>query len=75
MITTKLALTSTPQLIVVPETGARIQSQGGLEFKWQAVTAIPTDLTFWVKDTDVWIGNAGNIYVWGFAGQSVTVTK
>ena len=76
MITTKLALTNTPQLIVVPETGARIQSEGGLPFKWQAGSTAPTDLSFCVKDNDVWIGNATNIYVWnGATGQTITVTK
>lgn len=76
MITTKLTLTDTPQLIVIPETGARIQSEGGLNFKWQAGSTIPTDLSFCVKDNDVWISNATNIYVWSdVIGQTITVTK
>ena len=55
MITTDVTLTGTPQAINVPDTGARIQSIGGLYFKWVASDQTPIDLTIHVKDNDVWI--------------------
>ena len=76
MITTDVTLTGTPQAITVPDTGARLQSVGGLNFYWRASAAAPTDLSRPVKDNDVFIGIAGSIYVWGSTqGQVITVTK
>ena len=75
MITTEVALTGTPQAINVPDTGARIQSIGGLYFKWVASDQAPIDLTIYVKDNDVWINQLSTIYVWGINGQAITVTK
>ena len=75
MQTTEVVLTGTPQAINVPDTGARIQSVGGLNFYWQASATAPTDLTIHVKDNDVWINQATTIYVWGINGQAITVTK
>ena len=76
MITTEVVLTGTPQAINVPDTGARLQSVGGLNFNWRASDTAPTDLSNPVKDNDVFIGIAGSIYVWGsIKGQVITVTK
>lgn len=76
MITTDVTLTGTPQAITVPDTGARLQSVGGLNFNWRASATTPTDLSNPVKDNDVFIGIAGPIYVWGSTnGQVITVTK
>lgn len=76
MITTNITLTGTPQAIIVPDTGARLQSVGGLNFYWLASATTPVDLSNPVKDNDVFIGIAGSIYVWGSAqGQVITVTK
>lgn len=49
MITTDVTLTGTPQAITVPDTGARLQSVGGLNFNWRASTTTPTDLSNHVK--------------------------
>ena len=76
MITADITLTGTPQEITVPDTGARLQSVGGLNFNWRASTTTPTDLSNRVKDNDVWINQAATIYVWGSVkGQVITVTK
>ena len=76
MITTDVTLTGTPQAITVPDTGARLQSVGGLNFNWRASTTTPTDLLNPVKDNDVWINQATTIYAWGSVkGQVITVTK
>ena len=75
MQTTDVTLTGTPQAITVPDTGARLQSVGGLDFYWRASATAPTDLTIHVKDNDVWINQATTIYVWGINGQAITVTK
>ncbi len=75
MITTDVTLTGTPQAINVPDTGARLQSVGGLNFNWRASATTPTDLSNPVKDNDVWINQATTIYVWGINGQAITVTK
>ena len=76
MITTDVTLTGTPQAINVPDTGARLQSVGGLNFYWQASATAPTDLSNPVKDNDVWINQATTIYAWGSVkGQVITVTK
>ena len=76
MITTDVTLTGTPQAITVPDTGARLQSVGGLDFYWRASATAPTDLSSPVKDNDVVIGIAATIYVWGSVrGQVITVTK
>ena len=76
MITTDITLTGTPQAIAVPDTGARLQSVGGLNFYWLASATAPTDLSNPVKDNDVAIGIAATIYVWGSVrGQVITVTK
>ena len=75
MQTTEVVLTETPQAINVPDTGARIQSVGGLYFKWVASDQAPIDLTIHVKDSDVWINQLSTIYVWGINGQAITVTK
>ena len=76
MITADITLTGTPQAITVPDTGARLQSVGGLNFYWRASATTPTDLSNPVKDNDVFIGIAGSIYVWGSTqGQVITVTK
>jgi len=76
MITTNVTLTDTPQAITVPDTGARLQSVGGLNFNWRASTTTPADLSNPVKDNDVWINQATTIYVWGSThGQVITVTK
>ena len=76
MQTTEVVLTETPQAINVPDTGARLQSVGGLNFYWRASTTTPTDLSSPVKDNDVWINQATTIYAWGSVkGQVITVTK
>ena len=75
MQTIEVVLTGTPQAINVPDTGARIQSIGGLYFKWVASDQTPIDLTIHVKDNDVWINQLSTIYVWGINGQAITVTK
>ena len=75
MQTTEVVLTGTPQAINVSDTGARIQSIGGLYFKWAASDQTPIDLTIHVKDNDVWINQLSTIYVWGINGQAITVTK
>ena len=76
MQTTKVVLTGTPQAITVPDTGARLQSVGGLNFYWRASATAPIDLTIHVKDNDVWINQATTIYAWGSVkGQVITVTK
>lgn len=76
MITTDVTLTGTPREITVPDTGARLQSVGGLNFNWRASTTTPTDLSNPVKDNDVWINQATTIYAWGSVkGQVITVTK
>ena len=76
MQTTEVVLTGTPQAINVPDTGARIQSVGGLNFNWRASDTAPTDLSNPVKDNDVWINQATTIYAWGSVkGQVITVTK
>jgi len=76
MQTTEVVLTETPQAITVPDTGARLQSVGGLSFNWRASATAPTDLSSPVKDNDVWINQAATIYAWGSVkGQVITVTK
>ena len=75
MQTTEVVLTETPQAINVPDIGARIQSIGGLYFKWVASDQAPIDLTIHVKDNDVWINQLSTIYIWGINGQAITVTK
>ena len=75
MQTTEVVLTGTPQAINIPDTGARLQSVGGLNFNWLASATAPTDLSNPVKDNDVWINQLSTIYVWGINGQAITVTK
>jgi hypothetical protein len=75
MITTSITLTDTPQLITVPATGARLQSTGGLEFRWVASATTPANKNTYVRDIDVWIGQATTLYAWATAkGQVITVT-
>lgn len=75
MLTTTITLSEVPQLVTIPDTGARLQSVEGLRFNWLAAASTPSSLANPVKDNDVWIGSANTIYVWGIKGQTVTVTK
>lgn len=66
MNTMKITLTSEPQQINTAA-GCRVQSLNGQKFRW--CRGDPAEVSGFFRDSDVWISNSTNIWVWVPVGR------